>query len=109
MYTVTTDNTRITQLHSQSHWSGIVDKISLVYDYLFSSEDSIIEKNKYAILFVQHSVQNEDFETIIKFLNDSSLSDLDISILYSMSIITKQFIQLENQTKNLENLILSRV
>jgi hypothetical protein len=109
MYTVTTDNTRITQFQPQSHWSGIVDKVPLVYDYLFSSEDSIIEKNKYAILFVQNAVQNEDFVTIEKFLNDSSLSDLDISILYSISIISRQFSQLNDYTTILDNLIASQV
>lgn len=108
MYTVTTDNTKI-HLDEPSHWSGIIDPVTIVYDYLFSSEDSIIEKNKYIILFVQRNIQNAEFKTIVKFLNDSSISDLDISILYSISIIIRQFNQLKEQSIKLEKLIADKV
>ncbi len=109
MYTVTTDNTRIIQSSTQNHWSGIIDKVSVVYDYLFGSDDSIIEKNKYVILFVQHTVQNGDFKTINRFLSDSSISELDISILYSISIIINQFNELDFQLVRLKKLIESKV
>ena len=109
MYTATTDNRKMKQLSAQNHRSGFVSKVSLVYDYLLASEDSIIEKNKYSILFVQHAVQSNDFEIIEKFVNDDYIFDLDISILYSISIITKQFDQLEICNSKLEELIASKV
>jgi len=83
----------------------IVDKLSIVYDYLIDSEDSIVEKNKYLILFTQHTIHDGDFETIEKFVDGIYFFDIDISILCSMSIIIRQFYQLENCNSKLQRVI----
>ncbi len=64
-----------------------LNNVRVIYEYLFSSEDTLKEKNKYLILFLQHHIQNNDLDILNKFLSDCAIKDLHASLLKSSLIM----------------------
>nr|WP_315209068.1 hypothetical protein [uncultured Flavobacterium sp.] len=85
------------------------DNIRIIYEYLFSSEDSLKEKNKYLILFLQHHIQNDAINIVNKFLSDCAIRDLHASLLKSSLIMIQNVDELNELYISTEELLNSKL
>jgi hypothetical protein len=77
-----------------------LDKVRVLFEYLFTTSDTLKSQNKYLILFIQHYIQENKIETINRFLLDNAISDLDVSLLKSTLLITDNVKELAESRLN---------
>lgn len=66
-----------------------IDVVRILYDHIFSSEDSMKDKNKFLMLYLQHYITADDTNLINRVLSDTAITDLHPSLLKSMLIMTE--------------------
>ncbi|EKT3958621.1 hypothetical protein AAIP55_002393 [Flavobacterium psychrophilum] len=71
-----------------------LDSVRVLFEYLFTTEQSLKLQNKYLILFIHHYIQENKKEIINNFFLDNAIEDLDISLLKSALLITENLPEL---------------
>lgn len=66
------------------------DALTVLFEYLFTTEASLKDQNKYLFLFLQHYIEQHDVELINKLLSENALNDLHPSLLKSILIMTER-------------------
>ena len=64
------------------------DKIRILFEYLFTTNDDLIKQNKFLILTLLNYINQNSLEIVKSFLNDSSINDIHISLIKSSLLIT---------------------
>jgi hypothetical protein len=80
-----------------------LDSVSVLFEYLFTTEQNLKSQNKYLILFLQHYI-NEDIEIVKKFFLDDAIEDLHISLLKSALLISENIAELEESRARLSSI-----
>lgn len=92
---ITTESTLHTKEGQSNFFIGSLDAVRVLFEYLFSSNQTMKEKNKYVILFLQHHINKNNTKILIKLLSDQALRDCHPSILKSILIMTENVQGLE--------------
>lgn len=66
-----------------------MDLIRAIYEYLFTADQTMKEKNKFLLLFLQSCIQDSDIELINRILSENALKDLHPSLIKSALIMTE--------------------
>lgn len=82
---------------------------SYVFNYLFSSDDSLIEKNKKFILHLKRLIDENDKSALNDILSQDALKDLHPSLLKSALIITEKTPGINEAYQNLNNIYLAKM
>lgn len=93
-YTVTGDIDSL-NYPTQLSTSTENDNIFELFGYLFSHTDSLIEKNKFLILYLQDLIVNNNLDWVKAIISDSAFEDLHPSLLKSALIITDNIGQIK--------------
>jgi hypothetical protein len=72
-----------------------LDSVRLLFEYLFTTDDSLKLQNKYLILFIQYYIGMDNKEIINRFFLDNAIDDLDVSLLKSALLMTENIPVLE--------------
>jgi hypothetical protein len=66
-----------------------MDMVRVLYEYLFTTDQSMKEKNKFLLLFLQGYIQENNVELIKRILSENALKDLHPSLIKSALIMTE--------------------
>ena len=85
------------------------DSVRIIYEYLFSSEDSLKDKNKYLFLFLQHHIKENNIDIVGRFLNDSAIKELHPSLLKSALIMTDNVLEVNQFHQIVEEILNQKI
>ena len=85
-----TDNYNISNISNNKTFEDEnLDKVRVLFEYLFAKEDNIVKQNKFLILFLQNYIKENQLEIVKRFLVETvAIKDLDISLIKSALLIT---------------------
>ena len=63
------------------------DTLTVIFSYIFSSDDTMRVKNRTLLKFIQSLIKNNEIQTLNRFLSDNALFDFHASLLKSTLII----------------------
>ncbi len=66
---------------------GMPDKLTLLFERIFSTNEKIRNKNKFLLLFLNSLIQLKETDLINRYLNDDALRDFHPSLLKSTLLI----------------------
>lgn len=59
------------------------------FDYYCVSSDSLVDRNKTMMLFLQKGIENHQYDILDKFINDDRVENLHLSLLKSILIMVE--------------------
>lgn len=88
--TISTNATLSTShIKEQTTTSSNSDRIRVLFEYLFSTEDSLKSRNKFLFLFLAQHIETGKTDVINQFINDDAIIDLHISLLKSTLLMVE--------------------
>ncbi|GEP89807.1 hypothetical protein SAMN05660909_00377 [Chitinophaga terrae (ex Kim and Jung 2007)] len=85
-----------------------IDFIRVFFGY-FSGGDSLKEKNKQLILFLQECISQNNITLVNRILTDKAVEDLHLSLLKSILIMTSGIPDVEGAYNNLEEVYRKKI
>lgn len=85
-----------------------LDVIRVLFEYLFTTEHSLKEQNKYLYLFLQSYIEQNNIELINRLLSDNALNDLHPSLIKSILIMTER-IEGVNNTETVNQILDAKI
>lgn len=73
----------ISSIKGQTTTSSNFDPVRVLFEYLFSSEDSLKLRNKFLFQFLAQHIETKEIDVINQFINDDAIIDLHVSLLKS--------------------------
>jgi hypothetical protein len=81
------------------------DPVSVVFEYLFNTDNSLKDQNKFVFLFLQRQISNNKIDIVHNLFSEkSALSDLHPSLLKSMLIMSENIPALAQSRENVESI-----
>ena len=100
----------VNDLHTfESTGNQNLDVIRILFEYLFTTEDSLKEQNKYLFLFLQSYIQQNNTEILNRLLSDNALSDLHPSLLKSILIMTEHLEDVNNNRESVSQILNAKI
>ncbi|MBS1601162.1 MAG: hypothetical protein JST42_00745 [Bacteroidetes bacterium] len=81
----------------------------MLFEYFFTTADSLKEQNKLFFIFLQYAVNNNGHELVQRILSDDALKDIHPSLIKSALIMTEHVPGLEAATKKAHEILLSKL
>jgi hypothetical protein len=100
----TTSRLQIVNL-SNFEATGSLDAGYVLFDYLFTVEQTMKEKNKVLLLFLQDHVARNNVNLINRILLDNAFKDLHASLLKSALIMTEHLAGVEKGRQKISSIL----
>ncbi len=81
-----------------------LDIVRVLFEYLFTTSQSLKSQNKYFLLYLQHHISEKNFEIINRVFTDGAMSDLNISLLKSAIIITENIVEVDESRQKISTI-----
>lgn len=79
---------------------------TILFEYLFRTDESLVAKNKFLIMYFQRQVENKNFSLVNSIFSQTGvLIDLHPSLLKSMLIMTSSCDISPDLMKNVKNIL----